>query len=360
MYKLTTDTIAVGIDVHKYSHTAVAQDCLGTELGSLEFSNQSLERFVLWSRKLAPKKQLIIGVEDMNGYGLHLGNYLFSNNFQVLYVPSVLTDRVRKHSTHKEKTDYLDAKRVGKVIFQKMEETLPAADIIAEGRFDVRTLDLLVQEREDLVTNQTRLKNQLHVLLHQYYGDGYKQGFESPFCKKGIAWYQKNLADKDQPQTGLQACLVDSIKRRFTRLVMTQEQISDITNSMKKVAKRCPDVQRLISQLPGCGLINACKIKAEIGFGSRFINPDKLARYGGAAPVNKSSGRSRRLYIDKSGNRKLNQAIHSIALTQIGHYGPAKAYYAKKQAEGKTKLWALRCLKRHINNRVFAILNEME
>ena len=103
MYQLTKDTIAVGVDVHKYSHTAVAQDCLGTELGNLEFTNQSLEDFVLWLESLAPRQLIIVGLEDMNGHGLHLGTYLYSRKFQVVYVPAVMTDRERKHSTHKEK-----------------------------------------------------------------------------------------------------------------------------------------------------------------------------------------------------------------------------------------------------------------
>jgi hypothetical protein len=54
----------------------------------------------------------------------------------------------------------------------------------------------------------------------------------------------------------------------------------------------------------------------------------------------------------------LNQAIHTVALSQIGAggYEDAKKYFQKKVNEGKSKLWAIRCLKRQISNRIFLLL----
>jgi transposase len=40
-------------------------------------------------------------------------------------------------------------------------------------------------------------------------------------------------------------------------------------------------------------------------------------------------------------------------VTQVGHDTPGRAYYLRKQAEGKTRKEALRALKRHISNAVY-------
>jgi Transposase IS116/IS110/IS902 family len=72
---------------------------------------------------------------------------------------------------------------------------------------------------------------------------------------------------------------------------------------------------------------------------------DRLA---GVAPIAVSSGRHDRHGLDRGGNRQLNRALHIIALT-CGRPGPAtREYLARKEAEGKSRMEAMRCLKRHV------------
>ncbi len=54
------------------------------------------------------------------------------------------------------------------------------------------------------------------------------------------------------------------------------------------------------------------------------------------------------------GNRKLNDAMHLIAVTQIRNTGtPGRVFYDCKLAEGKTKKEALRALKRRVSHAVW-------
>ena len=77
--------------------------------------------------------------------------------------------------------------------------------------------------------------------------------------------------------------------------------------------------------------------------------------YAGVAPVPHSSGRKAKMHTNPFGNRQLNKAIHTIALGQIAIKGDprGKEYYERKLKEGKTKLWALRCLKHQMAKVVF-------
>ena len=55
--------------------------------------------------------------------------------------------------------------------------------------------------------------------------------------------------------------------------------------------------------------------------------------------------------LNRGGNRRLNRALYTIALSQAWHHPPAKAYIARKRAEGKSWAEAIRCLKHRIAGR---------
>ena len=85
----------------------------------------------------------------------------------------------------------------------------------------------------------------------------------------------------------------------------------------------------------------------------RFKTPDTYAAYNGTAPIEVSSGGKIRHRLSRRGNRTLNHAIHTAAVTQISHQTPGRVYYDKKLDEGKTHKEALRALKRRISNAVY-------
>ena len=111
-------------------------------------------------------------------------------------------------------------------------------------------------------------------------------------------------------------------------------------------------------ELPGCGVLSAARVVAECGDARRFDSDAKLARLAGVAPIPASSGKRRRHRLHRGGNRKLNCAIHRIAVAQGRVHGPARDYLTRKQAEGKTRLEALRCLKRQLVRRVWQLVRK--
>ena len=106
-------------------------------------------------------------------------------------------------------------------------------------------------------------------------------------------------------------------------------------------------------ELHGVGPIVAALILAHVGDPARFATPERFASYNGTAPIEASSGPRKRHRLNPRGNRKLNHAMHLIAVTQIRHDTPGRVYYERKIAEGKTKKEALRALKRRISDAVW-------
>lgn len=52
--------------------------------------------------------------------------------------------------------------------------------------------------------------------------------------------------------------------------------------------------------------------------------------------------------LSRGGNRKLNAAIHRIAMIQLRYEPHARALYDQAQARGPTRREAMRILKRHL------------
>jgi transposase len=108
----------------------------------------------------------------------------------------------------------------------------------------------------------------------------------------------------------------------------------------------------------GVGDLIAARLLAEAGGSGRFATDAQLARHAGCAPIEVSSGRMRRHRLLRMGNRKLNAALHQVALTQARVHPEARAYLDKKRAEGKTTKEAFRCLKRHLVRVVWRAMQE--
>ena len=137
-------------------------------------------------------------------------------------------------------------------------------------------------------------------------------------------------------------------------------QITARTTSIRELeAELAVLVQSYAPQLlaeRGCGPLTAAKLIGEIAGADRFATDSKLARTGGAAPIPASTGQTNRHRLDRGGNRQLNCALHRLAVNK-GTWDPdAVAYLARKQAEGKTRKEALRCLKRYLARRVWRLL----
>ena len=102
--------------------------------------------------------------------------------------------------------------------------------------------------------------------------------------------------------------------------------------------------------------MTAAKLLAEIGPIDRFRSDAELARHGGVAPLEASSGKSQRHRLDRGGNRQLNAALYRIVITQARHHPPARHYLERKRAEGRSRREAIRCLKRLLARVVFNTL----
>jgi transposase len=132
---------------------------------------------------------------------------------------------------------------------------------------------------------------------------------------------------------------------------------TQIRETRKKAATAVRASGTSLTGLFGVGPVIAAAVIGDVRVVSRFPSRDHFAAYNGTAPIEVSSG-GRKIYrLSRRGNRRLNHAIHMVAVTQIRYrHSQGHAYFEKKLAEGKTRKEALRALKRQISDAIFACL----
>jgi hypothetical protein len=102
----------------------------------------------------------------------------------------------------------------------------------------------------------------------------------------------------------------------------------------------------------------AAHLVGSTGDVSRFPSAGHYARFTGTAPIEVSSGDKKRDRLNPRCNRQPNRAIHMIAATQVPNDTPGRAYYLRRQAEGKSRKEATRALERRISDVVCRYLLE--
>jgi transposase len=80
----------------------------------------------------------------------------------------------------------------------------------------------------------------------------------------------------------------------------------------------------------------------------------------GTAPVPASSGRTDRHRLNRLGDRQLNRALHTIAVSRMRSHPQTLAYVQRRRAEGKTDREIRRCIKRYLARDLFRTLNRLD
>ena len=206
-----------------------------------------------------------------------------------------------------------------------------------------REVKLLLDHREDLVAERTRIQCRLRWLLHDRWPE-----LELPTgCLDRLVWLDR-LAGR--LQRTVQDADVRVMRAQVRRLGELTREANVIERELLALVR---GLQPRLLELPGVGPLTAAKLIAEIAGIDRFASAAKLARLAGIAPIPASSGNRIRLRLDRGGNRQLNAAIHRVAVTQLRCHPPARDDIDRRISEGKTKREALRCLKRYLVNTVF-------
>jgi transposase len=202
-----------------------------------------------------------------------------------------------------------------------------------------------VRLRATLVRHRTRLKNQVHAVLHQ-------QGLRSPvtdvFGKRGRLW----LAEVKLP---VQAR--ESVNVCLRLLDGYSEEIQKQNLQLSEKAKQDKRAEWLMT-IPGIGECSAMMLLAEIGDIGRFQDKEALCSYAGLVPrVRESAGKAARGGITRQGSPWMRWILVEAAQVATRCSPAAKRYY-ERLARKKHKHVARVALARKLLIAVYALLRD--
>jgi transposase len=337
--------IVIGSDAHKRSYACAAVGAAtGEQLGceTVKATSAGHERMLRWARSLDPER--VWAIEDCRNVSGKLERFLLARGERVIRVAPRLMAGRRRGSRQAGKSDPIDALAVARAALEEGVETLPCAQL--EG--PAREVKLLLDHREDLIAEHTRIQNRLRWLLHDRWPE-----LELPSgCLNRLVWLDRLAGRLERAPQDADVRVMRAQLRRLRGLV---REAAALQSELLLLVRA---LQPRLLALPGVGVLTAAKLIAEIAGIERFRSHAKLARLAGIAPIPASSGNHTRVRLDRGGNRQLNAAFHRIAITQLRVHQPAKDYLARRLTEGKTKREALRCLKRHLVRTIYNTMNQ--
>ncbi|MBK1812670.1 IS110 family transposase [Clostridium sp. YIM B02505] len=385
--------IYVGLDLHKDTHTAVIIDCWDEKIGSITIENKPSNFTQLMNKvnKIAGKLTPVYGLEDVHGYGRSLAVFLIEKGMIVKEVNSALSFMERMSYPTTKKSDDWDAKCIASVLLRKLD-TLPDAN----PQDLYWTIKMMVNRRDAIVKSITTLTNQLHEQLNYNY-PSYKKFFSDVNSKTALAFYEEypspkhlrgvtdealaeflrkpshnscsirkakeilDIVESDGDTTREYQESRDFIIQSIVRdIAFKSEEIKKVETEMKKLLKL---LDLKLETIPGIDTVTAIALVAHIGDIKRFRNADKLAKFSGIAPVNFSSAGKGKDKKSKQGNRELYGVFYFLAVQQIqvSKKGTPRnpvflEYYKRKVSDGKTKIQALVCVMRRLNNIIYGMM----
>lgn len=324
--------VVLGTDAHKRSHTIVATDEAGAQLGSVtvQATSEGHLKAVRWAAQWETRRWAI---EDCRHISRRLEVDLLAAGELVVRVPPKMMAGQRRSARTRGKSDPIDALAVARAALR--EPGLPVASLDGPSR----EVKLMVDYREALVRERTALQNRLRWRLHEL-DPGYDPPPSSLDRYKILDEIKELLAAHDGMVAELAGREVDRI-RDITREANALE---------KKINARVAVIAPSLLELPGCAGLTAAKLVGEAADITRFASRDAYAMFAGTAPIPVWTGNNQKFRLNRGGNRQTNAAIHRIAVTQLRIHPAAQDLMTRHINNGKTKPEALRILKRRLTD----------
>jgi transposase len=327
----------IGIDPHKGSHTAVAVDQTEAVIDTLrvDADRHQRARLLAWAAAFEPRTWAI---EGATGMGAMLAQQLVAAGEHVVDVPAKLSSRVRLLERGRiDKTDPNDARSAAIVAWRT-----PALNVVT-GLDEHRVVLRLLADRDHQITAQrTRSICRLHALL----------------CLLIEGGTGRSLTAGTAEELLVRVSVEDPvIRERVATARQLLEEIRSLDHARFETRRRNAAAieasKTTVTQVYGIGPLMAAIIVGRVGDVRRFPTAGHFARHNGTAPIEVSSGPKRRHRLNPRGDRQLNHALHMAAVTQVRNDTTGRAYYLRKQTEGKTRKEAMRALKRRISDAVY-------
>lgn len=363
--------VVIGVDTHVHTHSAAAVDvATGGVLDQItvaataegyaelvEFAEQIATRYAAlqaWAIEgtASHGRGLAVHLSNLNNLG-DLGDHDGPAGGGVLVVELDRPERARRRNG--EKSDPLDAVRAAREAIARTRVGTPRGAGPDREQAQIRqALAYRLMARRSAVNAAADARRQLFsaVLTAPEPVRARLRGMTNHAAvaklttlRAGSAW-----ATVDLETTHTVACLQQLARR-----------ISDLTAEAQAHEKQIKTLVKtwrpeLLDEV-GVGPIVAATILCAWGYAGRVHSEAAFAKLAGTSPIQANSGQvNARHRLNRYGDRRLNCALHTIAITRQRHDQATRDYTQRRTAQGKNPREIRRCLKRYIARDLYRIL----
>ena len=342
----------VGVDPHKRTVSASVADPRGGIVATEHFrvSGDGHRALEVWAGQFGPIARW--GVEGASSWGRHTAIFLITRDYDVRDVCANRTPRSDR-ARQRGKSDQLDSERIARETLA--HPLLPKAFKRAgQDRGPDEHHELLAlrhNQRRSILTSRQHLINEAEHLLSSLPLELREQLPDSTAVRPRLAAVaHRNRRRRYDRPTALRLKLLDDYRSQIARLDDDDQQVT------RELAALVRASGSTLGALCGLSTVLVSELLVEVGDPRRFTIGG-FARFNASAPLAASTaegpGEPVRHRYNPGGNRRVNRALHLMAVTQLRCEPRAQAVYENARARGHTKKEARRILKRHLSDVVY-------
>ena len=330
--------VVIGVDTHKDTHTAaVVTAATGAVLAEKTVTADPEGYAELIELGHAHGVLRAWAIEGANGYGAGLHATLAAAGELVCEL-----DRpVRPARRAGAKSDPIDAVRAARDALARTRLGSPRSGP------ERAALQVLLSARRAAVDAATQARNQLQALI---------------------------VTAREQVRARFRGHKTDAMITTALRLRVTRTagiEVATTTTTLKAIARRIraldseataheAAIKKIVASwrpdlltVRGVGPIVAAVVLTAWSHSGRCRDDGAFAMLAGTAPIPASSGKTVRHRLNRSGDRQLNRAIHTVVRSRLRWDPETRAYVERRQAQHKTDREIRRCLTRYVTRQLY-------
>lgn len=337
----------IGVDTHARTHTLAVLAATGEELASEQFPTTSagIARAIAWAaRRTGGDLAALWVIEGIGTYGAQLAREVTDTGYEVAEAPG-MNARARRGTG---KSDPLDAKAIATAALA--QETMQ----LRRPRRDDGTraaLRILITAREQMTTERTANVNALTALLRaRDLGLDARQPLKAAQIREVARWRARN-------EDLAAATAREETTRLAGRIIALEEMLKTNRKRMTELIQASPAAPLLNET--GIGPRTAAVLITAWSHPGRVRSEAAFAALAGVNPIPASSGNTVRHRLNRGGDRGLNHALHTAAITKMRCDPNTRAYTERRLADGRTHREIRRCIKRYLARHIYRTLNAL-
>jgi transposase len=292
-------------------------------------------QMLTWADTQAPGRR-VWALEGTGSFAAGLAMFLAEAGEDVVEIGGVKRARGAKN-------DRIDAVRAARHALSREQQASPRSRGLREA------LRIVLTTRQAVLVSRTKAINELKSLI-VVAPEHLRAGLRGRSLTKQL----DHIEQLHPPATA-------SVEHRMT--VLTLRSIAArIRFLFQQTAELDPELAALVTQHPagpallaepGVGPVVAAHLLVSWSHRGRVRSEAAFASLAGTAPLEASSGQRTRHRLNRGGDRDLNRALHTVAITRMRCHPETRDYHTKRTAHGKTHRDIRRSLKRALARRLY-------